>query len=312
MSERREMLREYLRGRQALGDPEVFVESGARSVLIEHVRSVVAAEGGDGVHGAPGGDPTAGRSLAELSRTGSPDEILALPDLGALRTVAESCVRCELHRTRTNVVFADGSAEAKLLCVGEAPGANEDATGLPFVGRAGKLLDRLLMSVGFPRAEVFICNVLKCRPPGNRNPLPDEIERCSPFMLRQVELVAPRAIVAFGTFAAQTLLGRRESLGRLRGRTHLYRGYPLVVTYHPAALLRNPGWTRPTWEDLQLARRIVDGEADGPAGTEAARPPRADERSTGGGPGTDDLATDDGSDGPASAPDQLTLGGPDG
>jgi DNA polymerase len=193
-------------------------------------------------------------------------------------------------------VFSDGNPEASLMCVGEAPGANEDRTGLPFVGRAGKLLDRLLLSVGFQRAEVFVCNVLKCRPPGNRNPLPDEIETCSPFLLRQVELVRPTVIVAFGTFAAQTLLGVRDSLRHLRGRTHLYEGFPLVVTYHPAALLRNPGWTRPAWLDLQLARRIVDGDhghlASHAAGVDVRRP-EAD-------------------DGPAVPDDQLTLGGRDG
>jgi len=185
-------------------------------------------------------------------------DIGSLTDLETVAAAAHSCTRCGLARTRQHVVFADGSPTAQVLCVGEAPGANEDRTGLPFVGRAGKLLDRLLLAVGFERRDVYICNVLKCRPPQNRNPLPEEIETCSPFLLRQLDLVSPAVIVAFGTFAAKTLLDSRESLGRLRGRTHLYRGVPLVATYHPAALLRNPGWTRPTWEDLQRARAIVD------------------------------------------------------
>jgi len=129
------------------------------------------------------------------------------------------------------------------------------------VGRAGKMLDRLLLAVGFQRDDVFICNVLKCRPPQNRNPQPDEIESCSPFLLRQIELIGPDVIVAFGSFAAQTLLQTRESIGRLRGRTHLFEGFPLVVTYHPAALLRNPRWTQKAWEDLQGARRLVDVKA---------------------------------------------------
>jgi DNA polymerase len=231
--------------------------------------------------------------VRRLASDGTREEILALPDLETLREVAGACTRCSLHTTRTTVVFADGSPTARLLCVGEAPGANEDRTGLPFVGRAGKLLDRLLLSVGFPRSEVFICNVLKCRPPGNRNPLPDEIEACSPFMLRQVEMVNPAVIVAFGTFAAQTLLGVRDSLRHLRGRTHLYQGYPLVVTYHPAALLRNPGWTRPAWRDLQLARRIADGD-HGPPPIEREEP---EVREHGG---------------DAGAENQLTLGGSDG
>jgi DNA polymerase len=128
------------------------------------------------------------------------------------------------------------------------------------VGRAGQLLDRLLTAVGLGRDRVFICNVLKCRPPGNRNPLPEEIEQCSPFLLRQLALVDPAVVIAFGTFAARTLLGSHESLGRLRQQTHLYEGRPLVVTYHPAALLRNPGWIRPTWEDLQRVRSILDGD----------------------------------------------------
>jgi DNA polymerase len=243
------------------------------------------------------GAPAAGApEELRIAREGTREDILGISDMSRLREVAEACTRCGLHSTRTHVVFSDGSPDARLLCVGEAPGANEDRTGLPFVGRAGKLLDRLLLSVGFPRAEVFICNVLKCRPPGNRNPLPDEIEFCSPFVLRQVELVKPTVIVAFGTFAAQTLLGVRDSLRHLRGRTHLYEGFPLVVTYHPAALLRNPGWTRPTWLDLQLARRIADGDH----GHAASRTAVADE------PGPESEA------GPAAPEDQLMLGGRDG
>ena len=288
MTEMRDALRSYLEGRENLGEPEMFLSSGSRGEALEQVRRVGA---GAPATGAPGTD--AGR----LARSGTREEILAIEDMDGLREVAEACTRCGLHSTRTRVVVSDGAADAKLLCVGEAPGANEDRTGLPFVGRAGKLLDRLLLSAGFPRAEVFICNVLKCRPPGNRNPLPDEIEACSPFLLRQLELVSPTVIVAFGTFAAQTLLGCRDSLRHLRGRTHLYEGFPLVVTYHPAALLRNPGWTRPTWRDLQLARRIVDGEQGQPT-------PRA---------GTEDQVPGSGADSDdAAAQDQLILGGRDG
>ena len=285
MTDPRDVLDRYAKGRQALGDPELFLPVGEREAVLDRVRRVAAGSAG----------PSPGSS--DLSRSGTRDQILSLPDLQTLRSVAESCTRCGLHTTRTKVVFADGSDSARVLCVGEAPGANEDATGLPFVGRAGKLLDKLLLSVGFARADVFICNVLKCRPPGNRNPSPEEIELCSPFMLRQVELVSPSVIVAFGTFAAQTLLGTRESLRRLRGRTHLYRGYPLVVTYHPAALLRNPGWTRPAWEDLQLVRRIVDGETDTGAASSASADPSGLEESGSGAP---------------PRGDQLILGGQDG
>jgi uracil-DNA glycosylase family 4 len=157
-------------------------------------------------------------------------------------------------------VFSDGAVDARLVVVGEAPGANEDATGLPFVGAAGQYLDLLLASVDLSRREsVYICNVLKCRPPGNRNPLPDEIEACSPWLRRQLELIAPRALLAVGTFAAQALTGEQKPLGRLRGEVHGYQGIPLVVTYHPAALLRNPAWTRAFWDDLQLLRTVMDG-----------------------------------------------------
>jgi DNA polymerase len=146
------------------------------------------------------------------------------------------------------------------MVVGEAPGANEDKTGLPFVGQAGKFLDLLLATVDLSREDsVYICNVLKCRPPGNRNPMPDEIESCSPYLEKQIELVQPEVLLAVGTFAAQLLTGRQKiALGKLRGEVHSYHGVPLVVTYHPAALLRNPKWTRAFWDDLQLLRGIMD------------------------------------------------------
>jgi DNA polymerase len=144
------------------------------------------------------------------------------------------------------------------VCVGEAPGANEDETGRPFVGQAGQLLTKILGAINLTRDEVFIANVLKHRPPGNRNPRPEEVEACRPYLIRQLELIQPKVIVAFGTFAAQTLLETKLAIGKLRGQVHRYRGIPLIVTYHPAALLRNPAWKRPTWEDVQLARRILD------------------------------------------------------
>jgi len=177
-----------------------------------------------------------------------------------LRDAALACTRCRLSETRTQVVFSDGAVDARLVVVGEAPGANEDATGLPFVGAAGQFLDLLLASVDLSRRDtVYICNVLKCRPPGNRNPLPDEIEACAPWLEKQLELVSPRALLAVGTFAAQSLTGKQQPLGRLRGSVHAYRGLPVVVTYHPAALLRNAGWTRAFWDDLQLLREVLDG-----------------------------------------------------
>ena len=197
-----------------------------------------------------------------VASTDTPRGLPVLPDsYDALREVALSCTRCRLSETRTQVVFSDGAVDARLVVVGEAPGANEDATGLPFVGAAGKYLDLLLRSVGLSREEtVYICNVIKCRPPGNRNPLPDEIEACAPFLQKQLELIRPEVLLAVGSFAAQSLTGRGSmALGKLRGEVHAYGGVPLVCTYHPAALLRNPKWTRAFWDDLQLLRNVMDG-----------------------------------------------------
>lgn len=186
------------------------------------------------------------------------DEILRLPTLEQVRDLALGCPRCRLAESRRQVVFGEGDPSAQLLVVGEAPGADEDRTGQPFVGKAGKLLTLLLASAGFDRDAVYVCNVLKCRPPGNRNPEADEVEACSPYLFRQVELVGPRVILAFGAFAAQTLLATGDPIGTLRGRDHEFRGIPLVPTYHPAALLRNPAWVRPVWDDLQRVRSVLD------------------------------------------------------
>ena len=169
------------------------------------------------------------------------------------------CRMCGLSEGRRTVVFGSGSPNADLMFVGEAPGADEDRTGLPFVGSAGALLTRMIEAIGFRREDVYIANVIKCRPPGNRDPLPAEIETCRPFLERQIELVQPVAICALGRFAAQTLLETGEPLGELRGRLFSYRGIHLIPTYHPAALLRNQQWKRPAWQDLQLLRRVCDG-----------------------------------------------------
>jgi DNA polymerase len=173
------------------------------------------------------------------------------------------CTRCALCEGRTQVVFSDGPTDARIMVVGEAPGANEDETGIPFVGAAGKYLDLLLATVGLGRTEsVYIANVLKCRPPGNRDPRPEEIEACSPFLRKQIDLVRPEVLLAVGSFAGKLLTGQdKASLGRLRGEVHSYHGVPLVVTYHPAALLRNPNWTRAFWTDLQLLRGVLDADA---------------------------------------------------
>jgi DNA polymerase len=187
-----------------------------------------------------------------------PDAILKLRSLDEIAEKVKKCKRCPLYATATNPVPGEGDPRAQLVCVGEAPGAKEDETGRPFVGQAGQLLTKILAAIDMTREQVFICNVLKHRPPGNRNPQPEEVEACSPYLIRQLELIKPKVIVAFGTFAAQTLLQTKTPLGQLRGLVHRYHGIPLIVTYHPAALLRNPAWKRPTWEDVKLARRILD------------------------------------------------------
>ena len=187
-----------------------------------------------------------------------PGAIGQLESLQEIAKKVKDCTRCSLYQTATNPVPGEGNPKAELVCVGEAPGAKEDETGRPFIGQAGQLLTKILAAIDLTREQVFICNVLKHRPPGNRNPLPEEVEACSPYLIRQLELIKPKVIVAFGTFAAQTLLNTKTPLGQLRGLVHQYHGIPLVVTYHPAALLRNPAWKRPTWEDVKLARRILD------------------------------------------------------
>lgn len=178
--------------------------------------------------------------------------------LKALAEIIEKCTRCPLYKTATHAVPGEGAAKADFMVVGEAPGANEDETGRPFVGQAGQLLTKILGAIDLTREDVFIANVLKHRPPGNRNPKPDEVEACSPYLIRQIQLIKPKVILALGTFAAQTLLDTKTPIGKLRGQVHRYHGIPLVVTYHPAALLRNPAWKRPTWEDVKLARRVLD------------------------------------------------------
>ncbi len=187
------------------------------------------------------------------------DSIAAgLSSLDEIAKVVATCKRCSLYATAINPVPGVGNPNADFMVVGEAPGANEDEQGVPFVGQAGQLLTKILEAIQLKREDVFIANVLKHRPPGNRNPMPEEVTACSPYLVRQIELVQPKVILALGTFASQTLLDTKLTIGKLRGQIHRYYGVPLVVTYHPAALLRNPSWKRPTWEDVQLARRILD------------------------------------------------------
>jgi DNA polymerase len=177
-----------------------------------------------------------------------------------LKEAVPACTACGLHKTRTQTVFGVGDENAEWMLIGEAPGAEEDRLGEPFVGQAGKLLDNMLAAIGLSRGEnVYIANVLKCRPPGNRNPEPEEVARCSPHLRRQIELVRPKLIVAMGRFAAQTLLNTDATIASLRGRVHRHEGVPLVVTYHPAYLLRNLPDKAKAWADLVFARKTMAG-----------------------------------------------------
>lgn len=178
----------------------------------------------------------------------------SLGPLGALAAEVASCRLCRLAEARNRTVFGSGSPQAALMVIGEGPGEEEDRQGLPFVGRAGELLTRILSAIGRSRESVYIANVVKCRPPRNREPLPDEVAACRGYLEQQIDLVRPRVLLLLGRVAAQALLGTQEPLGRLRGTWFEVRGVPARVTYHPAALLRNPQLKRPTWEDVQIVR----------------------------------------------------------
>jgi uracil-DNA glycosylase len=193
--------------------------------------------------------PGAGGSYA-LSDKGCGSEPLL-----AIRAELGECTRCKLHGGRTHLVFGVGNPSASLVFVGEGPGADEDQQGEPFVGRAGQLLTKMIEAMGFARSEVYIANVVKCRPPGNRDPEPDEIEACEPYLKAQIAAIRPRVIVALGRFAVQTLLKDTTAISRQRGRWREYEGVKLMPTFHPAYLLRNPAEKKPAWEDLQLVMK---------------------------------------------------------
>ena len=178
--------------------------------------------------------------------------------LDELNAAINTCLKCGLGKTRMNFVFGVGNPNADIVVVGEAPGADEDEQGEPFVGRAGQLLNKILEAIQLKREEVFICNILKCRPPNNRDPQADEIDCCEPYLWRQLEIIKPKLILCAGRIAGQSLLKTNASLAVLREKVHDYRGIPLMVTYHPAALLRNPNWKRPCWEDMQKFRKMYD------------------------------------------------------
>ncbi len=178
-------------------------------------------------------------------------------DWDALQASVSTCTGCTLHQSRTQTVFGVGNPDADWLFIGEAPGAEEDRRGEPFVGRSGQLLDQMLAAIGQSRRSVFIANIIKCRPPNNRDPKPEEAAACRGYLERQIEIVKPKIIIAVGKISAQNLLGTDSPLGRLRGKRHSFGNVPLIVTYHPAYLLRSPSQKRKSWDDLRLARSIV-------------------------------------------------------
>lgn len=261
-----ELLRRYLEQRRDAGETELVLDGmtvedvmrivGARQVPVERPMEQPLVRPAERVVEPPKPVPVEGP-------TASVGPFSKLDSLEAVAAHAAACKRCPLWSTATNCVPGEGSPQAQLVCVGEAPGEQEDLSGRPFVGRAGQLLTKILAAIDLKREDVFICNVLKHRPPGNRNPAPDEVTACSPYLVRQIELIRPRVVLAFGTFAAQTLLETKLSIGKLRGTVHRYHGVPLIVTYHPAALLRNPAWKYDTWEDVKHARRLLDGSGHG-------------------------------------------------
>jgi len=209
--------------------------------------------------GGVSGVPRAPKQQPAKKPAAAPQKTSASPTtLQMIRDELGDCTRCKLHDKRTNIVYGVGNPDAPLVFVGEAPGADEDRTGEPFVGAAGQLLTKMIEAMGLGRQDVYICNILKCRPPGNRNPEPDEIEQCEPFLKKQLAAIRPRMIVALGKFAAQCLLRSDAPISRLRGSWKEYEGIPLMPTYHPAFLLRTPSAKREVWADLQEVMRELD------------------------------------------------------
>ena len=197
----------------------------------------------------------AGVSMFDQSAV--PEAATGAERLALIRTELGDCRRCKLHMKRTTLVFGVGNPDADLMFVGEAPGCDEDLQGIPFVGRAGQLLTKIIESIDLRRDDVYIANVIKCRPPNNRNPAPDEVRTCEPFLFAQIEAIRPRVIVALGSFAVRTLLRTEDAISRLRGRSYDYRGATLIPTFHPAYLLRSPDRKRDVWEDMKKVRTIL-------------------------------------------------------
>ncbi|MEA2722871.1 MAG: uracil-DNA glycosylase [Gemmatimonadales bacterium] len=278
-------LRRYLQQQMELGGAEVVLSAGQRvSGSIGQWDSGTAgqADSQTGGQEAAAVRPLKRAEIVAPSPTGEPrwrkgappipgpglavespshalgDELLALKTLDEVAERIRTTHCCGLCPNRIKAVPGDGNPAARLVLVGEGPGANEDVQGIPFVGQAGNLLNGILEAIEVPRESVYITNVVKCRPPQNRKPLPDEITACIPYLHRQLEIIQPKVILTLGSTAAEAMLGVRKSLGELRNKVHTYNGIPLVVTYHPAALLRNPNWKKPTWDDVRIVRQLLD------------------------------------------------------
>lgn len=281
MADRAELLRRYLNQQIELGGTEVVMpgpgsrqsagsrpstvgqpsesrppaepEAEARPARLELVSSA-SAKWRENAPAIPGSGLTVITELPAILG----DPLGDAANLDAVAQLIAGCTRCALATTRSRTVPGEGDPKARLMLVGEGPGATEDQTGRPFVGQAGQLLDKILEAIECPRPTTFIANIVKCRPPQNRKPLPDEMAECLPYLHRQIALVKPKVLIALGSTAAEGMLGVKKSLGELRGKVHRWNGIPLVVTYHPAALLRNPNWKKPTWDDVRIARQLLD------------------------------------------------------
>ena len=241
------------------------VKAGNKTTGADRVAVASVVEAGDKADVASSAVGTEREDLDEAKISSEETVATALPGaeegnaLELFRQQICECTQCPLGATRKRFVFGAGDPAAGIMFVGEAPGAEEDRQGEPFVGAAGQLLTKIIAAMELRREDVYICNILKCRPPNNRDPQPAEIEQCEPYLKHQIELIQPKVICTLGRFAAQTLLRSSDSMGRMRGQVHHYEGIPLVATYHPAALLRNPQWKRPTWEDIKRVRQVYDG-----------------------------------------------------
>lgn len=265
MNDRKDLegLAEHLRLFRELGAGGVSVEPAWRR-RGEGDRATDPAPGEALVEGSVAAGPLADGAPPEDARVAG---VEGAESLEFIRADLGECTRCKLHRLgRRQIVFGSGNPDADLMFVGEAPGHDEDLQGIPFVGRAGQLLTKIIEAIDLRREDVYIANVIKCRPPENRNPEPDEVASCEPFMLRQVESIRPKVIVALGTFAAQALLRTNDPISRLRGRVFHYGAARLIPTFHPAYLLRSPERKREVWDDMKLVRSLLVGESPAPVG----------------------------------------------